>query len=63
LDVARGPSLGRVQIIPQVKQALTSFSEAGFLSMGSDTELGGLQIVSTASYCSNKNDGVVRIHD
>jgi alkylation response protein AidB-like acyl-CoA dehydrogenase len=34
----------RVQIIPQVKQALTSFSEAGFLSMGFDTELGGLQM-------------------
>ena len=34
----------RVHIIPQVKQALDSFSEAGFLAMGFDTELGGLQM-------------------
>jgi alkylation response protein AidB-like acyl-CoA dehydrogenase len=34
----------RVHIIPQVKEALESFGEAGFLTMGFDAELGGLQM-------------------
>jgi alkylation response protein AidB-like acyl-CoA dehydrogenase len=34
----------QVLIVPQVKEALTSFSETGFLAMGFDTEAGGLQM-------------------
>jgi alkylation response protein AidB-like acyl-CoA dehydrogenase len=34
----------RVHVIPQVRAALESFSGAGFLTMGFDAELGGLQM-------------------
>jgi len=35
---------GRVVILPQVKQALEAFSEAGFMAASFDAELGGMQL-------------------
>ncbi len=37
----------RVHIIPEVKQALDAYVEAGFLGAGFDAELGGLQLPFT----------------
>src|SRR5512133_685007 len=35
---------GRVKMIPEVKEALTAFIEAGFMAAAQDEELGGMQL-------------------
>jgi len=43
---------GRVHIIPEVKEAVDAFSEAGFISAAQDAELGGMQLpVTVAQAC------------
>jgi alkylation response protein AidB-like acyl-CoA dehydrogenase len=43
---------GRVHIIPEVKEAVDAFREAGFISAAQDAELGGMQLpVTVAQAC------------
>ena len=43
----------RVHIIPEVKQALDTYCEAGYISASFDFELGGMQLPWTITQCCN----------
>ncbi|NKB39052.1 MAG: acyl-CoA dehydrogenase [Gammaproteobacteria bacterium] len=43
----------QVHIIPEVKQALDTYCEAGYLSASFDAELGGMQLPWTITQCCN----------